>query len=941
MRLSLSIVFSVLFLAESVSIATAQQSPMFSPEEAGALFIEEVKPLLDKKCLGCHGDDPEKMKSGYDVRTRESLLRGGESEVQAIVPGKPGESPLFEAITWQNEDLQMPPKERNRLTPEEQEFFRRWIEAGAPWPEAKQNEAPAPERGGGWAQDGEGDVTFANIGGLNEEWRNRSYAPEDLWAYRPVQRQTVPFSYIKGKDGHNKDGHNAVDAFVLEALEAAGLTPAPEAGKRALLRRAAFDLTGLPPSSDEMDAFLADDSPEAFAKCIDRLLESPHYGEQWGRHWLDVVRYADTGGFSNDFERPNAWRYRDYVVRSFNEDKPYDRFVLEQIAGDELEPDDPEMRVAAGYLRMGPWETTGMSVEAEVRQQFLNDVTNSVGETFLAQGLRCASCHDHKFDPISTEDFYRMQASFATTDFAERPAVFRDSVDTGGFTAGAARMQRLLKEAKDAKAAMTRRSREATLEWMQENGLSDMAYEAAMKLPIDERPPRFLGLSNTDLGVQKILNKRVQTFGISLKRYKPLAFSVNNNYVESTIPKGAGRKRSKTGDKMSETFILTGGSIAAPAQKVAPGVLSAIAGSNDREQPSAWNTIPRTRQGRRLALANWIASANNPLTARVMVNRIWQYHFGRGIAANPNNFGKMGAKPSHPALLDWMAQYFVERDWSVKAMHRLIMNSAAYRRASAHPNLDEIRNQDPDNALLAYFSPRRLTAEELRDAMLLASDELNPALGGLPAYPEINIEVALQPRHIMGSVAPAYQPSPKRAERNRRTIYAVAVRGLANPMLEVFNQPSAALSCERRDASTVTPQAFNLFNSQNSYSRAAAMAQRVADEADTPEARIDLAFRRAFGRAPADGERLQCLEHLEQTTQHHQTHDPVPREFPQEIERQMVEEMTGLKFNWTEELDLYADYEFDLEASDLTPEVRALADLCLVLLNANEFIYIY
>lgn len=890
-------------------------------------FQSQVQPLLDLKCMGCHGGDPGRIKAGFDMRTREGLLAGGSSGNRAVLPGKPEESPLYYATTWEHPDLQMPPKEEDRLTDEQRQILHQWILEGAVWEEATTGAEDTKPKPVAVSETADG-IVFSGLGGASETWETRPYQPEDLWAYQPLAKVTPPTAAT-----------NPIDAFIDTKLAETGVTPAPRADKRTLLRRVTYDLTGLPPTPEEMDAFLADDAPDAFEKVVDRLLASPRYGEQWARHWLDVVRYADTSGYANDYERPNAWRYRDYVIRSFNADKPYDQFIVEQIAGDEVDPDNPEMHIAVGYLRMGPWEHTGMSVAAVTRQLFLDDVTNSVGETFLAHGMRCASCHDHKFDPISTEDYYRLQATFAPTQFAARKTPFLPEENQAGFEEGRARVERLMQEARDALKVFQEKEDAATRAWLDERGMADLSLEAARKLPEDQRPPRDHGLSYDDLGVRKVWNKRLQLLAQERKRYEPLSFSVydgpprpaKESMSDMDIPKN-------TRGPVENTFVLLGGSIESPAQQVTPGVLRAVAPFlGDPEGHS----LPKAMDKRRSALAAWIADEANPLTARVFVNRVWQAHFGRGIVGTPNNFGKMGKKPTHPELLDWLAAQFMADGWYVKQLHRRILLSEAYQRSSQHPDLAKLKSEDPENTLLAYFSPRRLRAEEIRDSMLYVSGELNLEMGGVPVWPEINIEAALQPRHIMGSVAAAYQPSPTPEQRNRRSIYAMHIRTLRNPMLEVFNQPGPDTSCERRDASTVTPQVFSLFNSQDSYNRALAMALRVENEAETPEARVDRAFQRAIGRAPLANERDECLAHLRGQTAYHEGHAPVETPLPTEVVREMVEEMTGVNFTWTERLDVYEDYVRDPQPTDVGLETRALADLCLVLLNTNEFMYVY
>jgi hypothetical protein len=734
---------------------------------------------------------------------------------------------------------------------------------------------------------------------------------------------------------------SAIDAFINRKIASAGIAPSDKADKLTLIRRATYDLTGLPPTPQEVHEFLNDQSPQAFHKLIDRLLDSPAYGEEMARHWLDVVRYADTAGFSNDFERPNAWRYRDYVIKAFNGDKPYDIFVTEQLAGDEIltlrnhssgsdqreiekfvktnrydisrhhNTTDSELQIAPGFLRMGPWEHTGMSVMAVTRQQFLDDVVNSTGETFLATALRCCKCHDHKFDPMPTLDYYRMQAVFAPVQFAERDAPFDEWEKTDGYI----------------------EMRQRIVGLKNNPGISLHIHENASEKEIEDARK----------GVNKVVKKQKSIRDRQQYRYDPLAFSVYNGPLNMGYRSNASRHplpKTLKGD-LQQVHVLTGGSIETPTDKVTPGVLSALPNSNNLVSPNEWNTIPQSLHGRRLALAQWIASEKNPLTSRVIVNRIWQWHFGKGLAENPNNFGSTGKKPSHPELLDHLASRIIEEGWSIKKLHRHIMLSETYQRAGTPSNPQQAASTDPTNKLLSWFPPRRLSGEEIRDSMLAISEELNREMGGVPIRPEINREVAFQPRHVMGSVAPAYLPSPTPGERNRRTIYAYKVRTLRDPMLEVFDQPNADNSCERRTESTVTPQVFSLFNSQNSYSRALAMATNLTKRADSESKQIQQAFQRAYGRVPSDAEFQTCQKHLEEMTAHHQKTDPVAVKSPPFIIREMVEEMTGIAFQWKEELDLYQNYVTDLQMADAPPETRALADLCLILMNSNEFLYVY
>ncbi len=848
-----------------------------SPED---LFRKHVLPVLRRDCQGCHGG--QQAFSKLDLRTRESALKGG-MRGPAIVPGSAGRSLLMQFLEGGGA-LQMPPGKK--LPPEALAAFRAWIDGGAPW---------AEDTGEAWA----------------------SYKEEDLWAFRPVPP---------------RDKSKSIDDYIRARLADLGLAPAPPADRRTLARRAFIDLTGLPPSPEEVEAFVNDPSPEAWPNLVERLLASPQYGERWGRHWLDVVRYADTSGYSNDFERPNAWRYRDYVIRSFNRDKPYDRFVREQIAGDELFPDDPEAFIATGFLRAGPWEHTAMSVEAVTRQMFLDDVTHATGTVFLGLTLGCARCHDHKFDPLPTRDYYRMQAVFATTEFARPKVPFLKGENTAGLNEGAAQMRELLKRTRAKVAeyrAMTTRAA------MQKHGVA--RPEDLPKGEIDRGMAEGEGLTPEKYEELKLFQKHAQLYQESLDRYEPKAFAVWSGPLDGQTDGGPSLKYPpRAAYKPAVVHILPGGNVQAPADAVTPGVLTGL----EKHGGYASVAVPESVSGRRAALANWIADAKNPLTARVMVNRVWQYHFGRGIAADTNNFGKMGKKPSHPELLDWLAAYFVESGWSIKALHRAIMLTETYQRSGKHKDMEAVRAKDPEGALLAYFPPRRMEAEVIRDSILAVSGELSLEAGGPGVFPQINEDVARQPQHRMGSLAPAYRPSPLKRQRNRRTIYTFQQRSLIDPLVEVFNGPSLDLSCERRDSSTVPTQAFALLNGQFAHDMALAFAARLEREAQTEEARIKRAFRLAFGREPLPEEIELARAHLAKQTAYHRATPPPPKPERRPIVHQITSELTGETFRFVQQEDP-APYEDNLHPADVAPETRALADLALVLLNANEFVYVY
>jgi mono/diheme cytochrome c family protein len=936
-------------------------APATEPER---LFVRRIAPLLAARCGACHGADAAAIEGGLSLATPEAALQGGESGAAAVVPGDTAASQLLRAVRRDDADVSaMPPKESERLSPQEIEWLREWIAAGAAWPDAERVAAIRSAHQAAWAK--EDGVTVATSGGLSPDWDARRYDPGALWAYRPVVKPAVPTAA-----GDASSGERPIDAF-LDASRPAGLAVAPPADRRTLLRRVTFDLTGLPPSPAEVEAFAADprDDAAAFADVVERLLASPHHGERMAQHWLDVTRYADSSGFANDYERGNAWRYRDYVVRAFNTDMPYDRFVREQIAGDEIDAADPEKLIAAGFLRMGPWELTGMEVEKIARQRFLDDVVNSVGETFLAHSLQCARCHDHKFDPVPTRDYYAIQAVFATTQLAERAAAFLPTERTAGFAERA-----YLEKARAEHVATLHRLDSVLLanaeRWFAESGKdparwrtavaeargiqekaeragkrrrrhSDLFAEARRLLlergePEHDFPPKLVGFTPEEFGLERVARKGVERLSFELDRYEPFALSVysgrTREYKTIFSPIRVPEDRLTQG-QLEATAILGGGDVFSPGSPVKPGVLTAA--GDVGPQP-----IPEGIEGRRRAFAEWVASPANPLTARVLVNRVWMWHFGTPLAGNPNNFGGTGKRPTHPELLDWLAATLVERGWSIKSLHRLILSSDAYRRSAIHSHPAALRELDPQGTSYATFRPRRLSAEELRDAMLAATGELNPTVGGIPNRPEINLEVALQPRQVMGTFASAWVPNPRPEERHRRSLYALKLRGLGDPAMEVFNAPAPDFSCERRDATTVTPQVFALFNSRASHARALALAARVRRETDGDEPAIRRLFALVYGRPATPAELAACLGHWREIEAAQPRTVSPPQRPPLEVRREAVEENTGEPFTFAETLHANADFVPDLEPADCDPRTRALADVCLVLFNTNEFAYV-
>jgi Protein of unknown function (DUF1549)/Protein of unknown function (DUF1553)/Planctomycete cytochrome C len=800
-----------------------------------------------------------------DLRTLADALRGGDSGSPALSPGSPENSPLYLAVTREHGAWKaMPPKAEDALTADEREYLRAWIAAGAPWPDAARAAALRAEKNPWSADDG---VIVQTSAGLSEAWTRRRYKKEDLWAYQPLKKPPVPPS----PRGYAQ-GANPIDQFVNRELAKAGLEPAPRADRATLVRRVTFDLTGLPPSAADVESFINDAAPDrqAFARLVDRLLASPHYGEQMARHWLDVVRYADSSGFSNDYARGNAWRYRDYVIRAFNNDKPYDRFVREQIAGDELFPDNPEAFIATGFLRMGPWELTGMEVPRVARQRFLDDVTDSVGQTFLAHPLQCARCHDHKFDPIPTKDYYSIQAAFATTQMAEREARFLPEENTGGFEEKkylderAAHHRRVLGEI-DAKSIAAARA------WYADRNIDPEPFERALKeidgdpnrarrdavygdvrsllmkqgIPEDRVPPRHAGYTPADYGHERIARKGLERLRWELEKFDPYAFAVYSGRTPEMRSVNAPQRMRDdrmTAGELEQMHILTGGDPFANGPAVNPGVLSAATSLGQMNEDLA--RIPDTIEGRRAALARWIASPQNPLTARTYVNRVWQWHFGQAIAGNANNFGATGKKPTHPELLDWLAAEFVESGWDMKRLHRLLVTSEAYKMRS-HSAPDDATGSSSDAENVAYwrFEPTRAEAEVIRDRLLRVAGVLDEKLGGA----EID--------HAQGLVS------------RRRSLYFTHHGESRMTFLELFDAADPC-DCYRRPSSVVPQQALALANSELSAELSARLAREL-NAVGSPDAAccsdaafVDAAFERVLCRAPSAGERALCGDFL-------------------------------------------------------------------------------
>ncbi|MBW3599590.1 MAG: PSD1 and planctomycete cytochrome C domain-containing protein, partial [Planctomycetes bacterium] len=711
--------FSVVFGAA----AAAQEEPAVD-------FQREIQPIFAKWCFACHG--PDTGEGGLRLHHQATALAELDSGERAIVPGDVERSVLLERVSEEDEFLRMPP-EGEPLSESEISLLRRWIKGGAEW--AKH------------------------------------------WAFEPPLPQTPP--QVKDERWIT----NPIDAFILHRLEAANLKPAPPADKVTLIRRAYYDLTGLPPSPAEVDAFVADDAPHAYEELIDRLLDSPQYGERWARHWLDVVRFAETNSFERDGVKPNAWRYRDYVIRSFNEDKPYDRFILEQLAGDELPDRSRETIIATGFYRLGLWDDEPAD-PLQAKYDELDDIITTTSHGFLGVTIDCARCHDHKIDPIPQTDYYQMVAFFADL----RPYGTRGDQRSWNQTDISPPEVAAKHEVLDARQAELRRE----MTEIEERGIVKMPAEDQRKTEGRER--------------DEVLAEKLEQYlsEDDWRRYS----SLKENYEGSVKaqrrlpPRESALSVAMCLAEPPPTHVLQRGNPHVPGEKVSPGYPELFGA----EPP----TIPPPPEdaesaGRRLVLARWIASPENRLTARVMVNRIWQHHFGRGIVRSPNNFGQGGDPPTHPRLLDWLARDFVQGGWRMKRMHKQIMMSSSYRMSSAAA--PEALAKDPNNDLFWRFNMRRLSAEEIRDSIHAVSGELNLKMYGPGIYPELSQEVlAGQSRPGDGWGASSRQ------EQARRSIYIHVKRSLIPPSLANFDFPETDRTCEARFNTTIPQQALGMLN---------------------------------------------------------------------------------------------------------------------------------
>jgi hypothetical protein len=814
---------------------------------ASGTFDAKVLPVLRANCLPCHS--PEQHTSGFSVSDLRSVIAGGARHGIAVKPGDPDKSPLVQMLRGTAKP-QMPLGKT--LAPADLAIIETWI------------------------RDFGAEITAA----LPEQSR--------WWAF--VKPVSSPPPAVRSSDWARND----IDAFVLAKLEAKGLKPAPEASRRVLIRRLYFDLLGLPPTPEEVKAFVEDSSPQAYEALVDRLLADHRYGGRWARHWLDLARYADTNGYEGDPEWPHAWRYRDYVIDAFNHDKPYNEFIKEQIAGDEFfqvtsavpaPPPEPEKEVALSFLRLAPFNRTPVSDEN--RDSLLSEITSTVGSVFLGLTVGCAKCHDHKYDSIPTRDFYRMKAFFATVQITNtgraggyEPADFyrpgekkwadesrqklKEELESAEKEFAAFQKPLIAKAAEAIKRTDPQHDKEVT-EKDVERLINVESNNAAS---LDKTSDVFTANEKQSYGR---FSERIARIKKQIERLEPMAMGLRN------------ADGPPMGPSVPATYIQIRGNYDALGDPVEPGFLTGITGNSDPAELEIDRYKMFPTRGRRMTLAKWIANPENPLTARVMVNRIWQHHFGRGIVETPSDFGRNGSAPTHPELLDWLALRFIREKWSIKAMHRLMLTSSTYRQASkaGDPGANQI---DPENLLLSHFNRQRLDGEPIRDSVLAVSGRLDLREGGPPAYPPMPRGV--QEVRVQGVDTWETSPEP---ERLRRAVYIFQRRAQYLPMLETFDAPVLNAPCERRRPSVTSLQALAMYGGDFTNEEAGWFAKRLRREVGSdPNEQVVRAFLVAFSRPPSATEVKEAREFLSAT--------PAP--------------------------------------------LDGLTALCRVLLNTNEFIYV-
>ena len=916
---------------------TILASSLTTADDEVLTYEQHIRPILKAHCFQCHGEEG-KREGGLDVRLRRLLVAGGDSGA-SVEPGDSAASLLVTRVR----SGEMPPIDK-KLSAAEIETISKWVESGA----RTAREEPA---------------SIGNDPVFTVEER-------EFWSFQPIVRPAVPA--IR----HGKRVGTPIDNFILAKLEATGMEYSPQASRRALIRRASFDLLGLPPTPEATDAFVADESPVAYERLVDRLLASPHYGERWGRHWLDVAGYADSEGYTEaDTPREWAYSYRDYVIASFNNAKPFDLFIHEQLAGDEMVPprngdltaEQIEKLTATGFLRMAPDGTGAGGVDQNVaRNEVVADTIKIVSTSLMGLTIGCARCHDHRYDPIPTRDYYRLRAVFEPaldwkiwkSPQQRRVSLYRDSDrrQAASINAEAAKIDKQ-REAKaqhyidrtleeelatlpapirdPLRVAYRTAGKDRTAEQQQllkgHPSVANISVgslylydrrrdERARKLDADRqaKEKQFIEETQTRLGVavnastlaefnpeaaaelkrdaEAAAKLRAEKAADDLKRYQERAAAVRASIPREFFLRAVVEPRQSP----PATFVFYRGDHQQPKEQVGPGGLSVLEqqlavhiSEDDASLPSS---------GRRLALARQFTSRDYPLTARVIANRIWLHHFGRGLVNTPGDFGVLGDRPTHPELLDWLAVELIESGWQVKHLDRLMMLSSVYRQSSRRT--DQHDSLDPDNKLYARMSLRRLESEQVRDAMLAVSGTLNTKMFGdpVPVMEDAVGQIVIGKENLDGERKPT-KPIPLHGEEFRRSLYVQVRRSRTLAELETFDAPQMTPNCDRRSASNVAPQSLFFMNSQQTVSLANALARRVLDEAGSDSTQqVTRAWRLVFGMQPADHEIKAAVAFLQQ-------------------QREL--------------LDQSAD-----RPKELASDVAALSTLCQALLSSNRFLYI-
>lgn len=884
-------------------------SPVFSAPSSPT-FEKDIRPILKAHCFDCHGEG-EKLKGGLDLRLRRLMLKGGD-EGPVIVPGKPEKSLLFKMV----HSGEMPKREK-KLTAEQVVMIKQWIAGGA------KTARPEP-------------ANLEKTGGITDEERA-------FWSFQPIRNPPIP------QAKSNDRIRTPIDAFLMDLMAKQKLVFAPDAEKITLLRRAHFDLTGLPPTPAETESFLTNNAPDAYEKLIDRLLESPHYGECWGRHWLDVAGYADSDGYSDaDPPRGYAYKYRDYVIGSFNSDKPFDQFITEQLAGDELAGatrdntktalaavHTRELLIATGFLRMGAdgSATPAVTDYDAVRNQVVADTIKIVSTSLLGLSVGCAQCHDHRYDPIPQTDYYRLRAiiepAFDPKNW-RTPEQRLVSLYTEADRKRAAEVEAEATKLAEEKATKQKQYIEEALTKHLEKFEPDLRAKlrAAYDTPSDKRTAEQNKLlaDNPSVNISPgVLYQYNQKAADDLK-----AMDAKIGEIRARKPtEDFLSVLTEPADKLPVTFRFHRGDPTQPKEPLTPGALSVLA-PRDRPISFAEKNSDLPSSGRRLAFARWLISGTNPLVARVLVNRAWLHHFGRGLVGTPSDFGAMGERPTHPELLDWLAADFVEHGWRLKRLHKMIMISTAYRQSSHHNAAGDQR--DPENRLYCRKPVQRLDAEAIRDSILATSGALNKNMFGppIPVRPDVHGQIVVGLDKTDGDNKMPVEVDLK-GEEFRRSVYIEVRRSRPLAMLHAFDEPVMEVNCERRQSSTVPTQSLMLMNSQFLLEQAARFAERLKKDAGEDRTRqVARAWQLAFTRPPTEKESTEALDFLSRQV---------------EQIKNISEKANAEKKDEKTEKDKPKNEKAGKDAKSKSvakpaPEMQALTDLCQALLSANEFLYV-